>query len=450
MRILSPMKRKIAMRLRICFILLLLLCCTGCKREVTFSDDAVLGERIVIDGLDVSGMTVAAAREALETVHKTAIEDLSYNVDMGASGIISVSGESLSVQYDTETVLQEALSLYPHATAQRTLSTSYSVQREGLRAKVAAIVKEYDKSAQNAMVNYANGEFTYTEEVVGCSTDVVTLANDLAKAIEAGNTETVIVAVRNEIPADYTLAQAQADTALIAQFSTSFSGSTYSKANRVYNIKKAASLINGYKLEPGATFDMNAVLGDRNAKNGWKEATGIKYGAYVQEYGGGVCQVSSTLYNVVLMADLTVTERQHHSWPLGYVDIGRDATISTGGPNFCFVNSSQAPVFITASVDEKAKTITVRIYGRPLADGVTIKLSSKKTGSIENPGDEIRRDASLPAGTRVVERESRAGSTAETYKLYYDAQGNLLKKELVTRDKYPAIKGIIYVSSDLY
>lgn len=70
---------------------------------------------------------------------------------------------------------------------------------------------------------------------------------------------------------------------------------------------------------------MNAILGPRNAENGWKEATGIRDAVYVQEYGGGVCQVSSTLYNAVLMADLTVTDRTHHSWPLGYVDIGRDA-----------------------------------------------------------------------------------------------------------------------------
>ena len=152
----------------------------------------------------------------------------------------------------------------------------------------------------------------------------------------------------------------------------------------------------------------------------------------MQEYGGGVCQVSSTLYNAVLMADLRVTDRTHHSWPLGYVDIGRDATISTGGPNFKFQNTQEVPITIGAQTDKEKKKITISVYGRPLADGVTIQISSKKVETLPEPETEVIVDESLAPGIQQVVREPRRGSVAVTYKEYYDANGNLLHKEQVT------------------
>ena len=190
---------------------------------------------------------------------------------------------------------------------------------------------------------------------------------------------------------------------------------------------------------------MNAILGPRNGENGWKEATGIRDAVYVQEYGGGVCQVSTTLYNAVLMADLTVTERTHHSWPLGYIGIGRDATISTGGPNFKFRNTQEVPITIGAHTDKKKKTVTVCIYGRPLADGETIRITSKKVETLPEPETEVIIDASLAPGVQQVVREPRQGSVAVTYKEYYDADGNFLRREQVTKDKYRSIKGIIHI-----
>ena len=166
---------------------------------------------------------------------------------------------------------------------------------------------------------------------------------------------------------------------------------------------------------------------------------------YVQEYGGGVCQVSSTLYNTVLMADLSVTERVHHSWPLGYIDIGRDATISTGGPNFRFVNSGGAPVTVCAAVDREKKTVTVSIYGRPLPDGISIRVTSKKLETLPEPGVEYVTDDLLKPGEQQVMREPRRGSISVTYKEYYDAEGNFLRREQVTKDKYRSISGITHV-----
>lgn len=144
--------------------------------------------------------------------------------------------------------------------------------------------------------------------------DAERLADQLKIAVLAERNASIEPYI-DTIPAEYTAEHARADTQLITEFSTSFKSATYGKANRVFNIAKAAELIDGTTIAPGEEFDMNAILGPRNAENGWKEATGIRDAVYVQEYGGGVCQVSSTLYNAVLMADLRVTDRTHHSWP---------------------------------------------------------------------------------------------------------------------------------------
>ncbi|MDD6888326.1 MAG: VanW family protein, partial [bacterium] len=222
-------------------------------------------------------------------------------------------------------------------------------------------------------------------------------------------------------------------------------------ADRVFNIRKAAAAIDGVILAPDAAFDCNAVLGDRNEENGWRMAAGIRGGQYVQEYGGGVCQVSSTLFNAVMMADLPITERHPHSWPMSYVDIGRDATISTGGKNFCFVNSTGAPLTLSASVDGEGQTVTVALYGTPvLPDGQYITVSSERTGTLPALPDELLLDESLPYGTRVVEREGREGRTARTYKEYHAADGTLLRRELAYEDTYRSISARVYVSTDLY
>lgn len=243
---------------------------------------------------------------------------------------------------------------------------------------------------------------------------------------------------------------AAASEVLLASYTTSFEGSSLGKSNRVHNICLAAERINGVVVAPNEVFSMNDTIGDRNRANGWKKAAAISGGNYTQEYGGGVCQVSSTLFNAVLMADLTVVERYHHSWPMPYVPIGRDATISTGKKDFRFKNSSGAAVTIVATVDEENSSLTVALYGIKSGAYDHIELESEKTGYLPAAEDKLLLDESLPQGTREVERKAHRGKTSVTYKLYYAADGTLQKRVLAFRDSYPSIGAIIYVSVDLY
>ena len=252
------------------------------------------------------------------------------------------------------------------------------------------------------------------------------------------------------VEASVTSEELKARYTLLSEFSTSFKGSTLGRKNRVNNMALAASRINGIVLEPGEEFSMNKTILDRTKENGYYLAPAIRNGTYEKEYGGGVCQVSSTLFNAVMMADLTVTERHHHSWPMHYVPIGRDATIATGYKDFKFVNSTEGELVIFAHLDKKAKKVTVRLYGIHSPDFDHIEIVSKRTGSLPAKGTKVRLDESLSAGSRVEERKERRGKTSVTYKDYYDAAGKLIRREKVYEDSYPSIEGLVYVAANLY
>ena len=307
----------------------------------------------------------------------------------------------------------------------------------------------YGFPAQDAKIQYSDDPadpITFVSEAAGQRINEEALQEALATA----NMVSQITVDLQPVEASVTSEELKARYTLLSEFSTSFKGSTLGRKNRVNNMALAASRINGIVLEPGEEFSMNKTILDRTKENGYYLAPAIRNGTYEKEYGGGVCQVSSTLFNAVMMADLTVTERHHHSWPMHYVPIGRDATIATGYKDFKFVNSTEGELVIFAHLDKKAKKVTVRLYGIHSPDFDHIEIVSKRTGSLPAKGTKVRLDESLSAGSRVEERKERRGKTSVTYKDYYDAAGKLIRREKVYEDSYPSIEGLVYVAANLY
>jgi|GEM_PF-2307536 len=137
------------------------------------------------------------------------------------------------------------------------------------------------------------------------------------------------------------------DSEMGAYFTVMFNSSE----ERIHNIKKAAKRIHNVTLEPGESFSFNEVVGNSNiADDGWKPAGAYVNGQLVDSYGGGICQVSSTLYNAVLEAGLNVTEVHNHSKSVTYVPVGQDATVAYGYLDFQFVNPYDFPIKIKAKV----------------------------------------------------------------------------------------------------
>lgn len=211
----------------------------------------------------------------------------------------------------------------------------------------------------------------------------------------------------------------------------SFTTKTTSNAVRNKNIALACAKLNGTIVRPGEEFSFNRTVGQRTKEGGYGEAAAYNNGEVVQEVGGGVCQVSTTLYNAVLKAGLKITSRRSHTFKPNYVTPGMDATVSWGGPDFKFANIPNKPEYsykssyaIGIRANYSDQTVTVSIYGRPiLKDGYTFSLSSTKTKTIEKV-----RKAITPESGKTPTTGSE-GSAWET-RLVIEKDGKLVSDEV--------------------
>ena len=218
----------------------------------------------------------------------------------------------------------------------------------------------------------------------------------------------------------------QPEITCISSFSTYYGDSS---DNRKHNIAIAAKLIDGTVIIPEEEFSFNDVVGARTEARGFKTAYIIKDGEFVEGVGGGVCQVSSTLYNCALLADLYITCVHPHSLPVTYVAPSFDAMVSSAS-DLRFANTLSAPVTVRMTAD--GKYLKAEIYG--VSGGARIRRRSVVKGTIPR-GTEYVDDASLPVGEEIVEMAGKDGLKSEGY-LEYFSDGILLRSVLIRRDSY--------------
>lgn len=222
----------------------------------------------------------------------------------------------------------------------------------------------------------------------------------------------------------------------LSTFSTSYVTSDY---NRSTNIALAASKINGTVLMPGEEFSFNGTVGKRTPGAGFRQAGVYVNGGSAIDYGGGICQVSSTLYNAVLKANLDISSRSNHMFTVGYVPIGLDATVSWGAPDFKFKNSRKYPIKIVATTSNKKLYISV--YGLKEDVEYEVELISYKTGSV--PFSTVyTTDSSLEKGKTKVVQAGSNGAKAVSYKVL-KLDGKEISRTLLAKDTYSPHNQII-------
>lgn len=219
---------------------------------------------------------------------------------------------------------------------------------------------------------------------------------------------------------------------LIARFSTYYGDS---KPNRKDNVALACRKIDGTVLYPEDEFSFNDIVGARTVENGFKSAYIIKDGEFVEGIGGGVCQVSSTLYNCALLANLTITCVRAHSLPVSYVAPSFDAMVSTAS-DLRFVNTLSSPVTIKMFAD--GKYLKAEMYG---IESCAIRRRSQTIETL--PFEvEYRDDATLKLGEEVIDTYGKAGLRSQGFLEYYQ-NGKLLKTVLIRKDTYFPQKRIV-------
>lgn len=213
------------------------------------------------------------------------------------------------------------------------------------------------------------------------------------------------------------------------------------KVARTHNVRLAANLINGKVLNPGETFSYNETVGPRTRARGFKEAAIFSKGEIVDGLGGGICQVSSTLYMAAMKADMKTVSRKNHSFYVDYAPKGQDATVVYGSIDFKFQNTSEYPVKVVAY--QKNNYITVKIMGTRTAKK-TVKITSKVL-STKPFTEKIINDNTLKPGERVIEQKGQEGITMDVYRSVYDANGKLITSYKENRTKYIPLTQIVRV-----
>lgn len=237
-------------------------------------------------------------------------------------------------------------------------------------------------------------------------------------------------------------APAQETERVIARFATPV---VNVEPGRMRNVALAAARIDGRVLQPGEVFSFNAVVGPRDAEHGWALASEIYQGEYVLGYGGGICQVTSTLYNAALLGGLEIVERYHHDRPLQYVGPGRDATVVWDQLDFRFRNSLEGPVRIRARVAPgDPPQVEVTLHGARPPAPAPIRLEEEYVRFFPPDLVEVE-DPSLPRGRRVVEDEGYFGVEVRIYRVR--GLGPDARRELVSHDVYPPKPGRVRVGT---
>ena len=305
-------------------------------------------------------------------------------------------------------------------------------EKEPEEINIEKIAEEISQSPKDAYLNEETKEIHVEENGIDLGVSL-----EEAKQILSEENEEYIIPL-NITEASTKVADLGEDAFpnLLSTFTTYYDASN---TNRDNNIVLAASKINDFIVSPNEEFSYNKVVGKRTIENGYKEAKAYAGGKVVLDVGGGICQLSSTLYNTVLLANLEVTDRHNHYFKTSYVAEGRDATVSWGSLDFKFKNNRKYPIKIEAKVGDGVAT--VNIYGIKQEDDYSVVIESKVTNIIESK-TEYQTDYTLTKGTEVITQKGANGCTSETYKSLIK-NGVIISKTLISTDTYNALPTII-------
>lgn len=404
----------------------------GFMAEVISS--GVLGDKdkickgVTIGNVDVSGMSETEAQEAIQE-YADKLTDRSVTVQV-AEHTIETSFGALGFSAEGEDVVEQAFQLGKQGNVWKRIKELEHIKKSGKKYTLPFSLSEdtlqefvegqcslYDIKAKNSKLKLKKGKFVATKEQVGHEVQVEETVAKWKKELqkEQGDGPITIEAVVLDTEPKYTREMVSRCQDLIGKYATSFATSTAARAS---NVKNAANFINGTIIYPGKTFSTIKVIKDRTEANGYQAAPEYSSGKVVDGIGGGVCQVSTTLYNAVINAELEVVERSPHSMVVSYVDVSRDAAISGNYKDFKFKNNTEAPIYIAASAENGL--LSFRIYGEETrAKNRKIEFESETLETIQ-PGAPVETvDPSKPASYRAVTQSEHVGYKARLWKIVY-------------------------------
>lgn len=415
----------------------------------SWEDKAYTG--VSIFGVDVSGLTREEVSQAIESTVKEKLlsqtvmvsaKDQEFSLTFNDAGI-TLDQEKLTeeaIGFGKDQSQKEKIHLITHG-VEEDLQVTYGLNEESITTFINNVKNEVNQNSKNATITRADGAFTISEHAEGRIINEDKLRADVKLALEEMNTDEKIMAeIVTENP-KITSDSLRMINGELSSYTTSYASSA---AGRKYNVGFAASKINGAVVMPGETFSYNQGVGPVTASAGFKNA-GIYVGNKVEEgIGGGLCQVSSTLYQAALHSNMSIEQRRNHSMAVSYLSPGMDAVVYGTALDLKFTNPYPNPVYISAYGDNSK--LNIKIYGHTEdLGGKSYKIFSETT-SVLSPKTIRQDDPNLPVGKEEVEQKAVTGYTSKTYKQTIE-NGTVIKTEVISQDKYKVVDKIIRVGT---
>ncbi|MFR8146687.1 MAG: VanW family protein [Clostridia bacterium] len=360
-----------------------------------------------------------------------AVIESSYDIDEDKKELVITKGKE-GLEVDPELLKQEVENEIKNVESSKKEINLSTKNKEPNQINLDKIYSEIHTEPQNAY--YTQNPFTLYPHVDGID---FAISMEEAKKILEENKEEYIIPLKithPEITTDKIGSEGFPD--LLAEFSTNYNPGA---KDRTTNLRLASNKINNTVVLPGETFSYNKVVGKRTTEAGYKEAPSYAGGKVVNDIGGGICQITSTLYNAVVLANLDIVSRSNHQFVPSYVKAGRDATVVYGAIDFKFKNTRKYPIKIKSTVS--GGVARVQIYGMKEETEYEVKIETKITGSI--PMKTVYEDdPTLEKGKEKVEQKGHNGTYSEAYKVVY-LNGKVVSRTLLSKDKYNQMSTII-------
>lgn len=410
----------------IMLMLLLIAAYTYAAYQMVRPADDVICDGVFIESIDLGGMTREQAEQAVQQYTDTF---LGRSLEVNVNGRkVSTTLAQLGYQCEENDYIDQAMQVgkasnpfsnYAQIRDAETNHIVYQLEFQAPEKDIRSFVKNKCKKkctkAQNAGIKMKDGELSYTDAKEGSTINVDSTVELIKKAVQEGEKSDVIRVTADVGIQEPTVTRQLAERCRdkIGTFHTNYNAGNISRSRNVAN---AARLINGNVIYPGETFSVHDAISPLTEDNGYYDAPSYSNGEVVDSIGGGVCQVSTTLYNAVLRAELEVVERSPHSMVVSYVEPSMDAAIAGDYKDFKFRNDTEVPLYIEGGT--YSGTIYFTIYGEETRSADReVTFESETTETIQPGADKITYDKTKPDTYMKVTQEAHIGYKAVLWKI---------------------------------
>ena len=428
--------------------------------------DGVFYPNIFVNDIPLEGKTLDEAAAVVTQQVQSLISSFRITLRTEDGRSWDITGDSLNMKYDIADQLDQLWAIGHTGSS----STRYE-QVKALEAEPAMryTTLTYDLSQVNQILNQIKAEvdqpavsatrvqddskwppFSYTDDIPGQTLDITGLNERICTMVDTLVSGDVVLSP-TPVQATITRAQLEAQSVKLSSYETTVGKSGEYAEARAENVRLGTEKFNHLVIRAGESVSFNKVAGKRTVANGYQQALEIAYGNYVLGTGGGICQVSSTLYNAMVNAGLTVNKRTPHAIPSSYVEKGLDATVSDDRYDFVFSNNTNSDIYIETEFVKVKGYYHSRftIYGRPDPNGYTYKLVSQVVETIPLPEPTYEKDTTgehvFYDDETAVKSSGREGYIVDVYLVTMDSKGLEISREKKYTDTYKASAPVYWI-----